>query len=51
MTVSRELPAECGSGFNYTALTQMAQLAEWMTDQEIMSTLSTQFGIAAEVVA
>jgi len=51
VTVSRELPAECVSGVNYAALTRMARFAEWMTDQEIVSTLSTQFGIAAEVVA
>jgi HsdM N-terminal domain len=50
VTVSRELPAECGSGFNYTALTRMARFAEWMTGQEIVSALSTQFGIA-EVAA
>jgi hypothetical protein len=30
-TVSQELTAEFGAGFNYTALTRMARFAEWMT--------------------
>jgi predicted nuclease of restriction endonuclease-like (RecB) superfamily len=41
-TVSQELMAEFGAGFSYTALTRMARFAEWMTDEEIVSTLSTQ---------
>lgn len=41
-TVSQELTAEFGAGFSYTALTRMARFAEWMTDEEILATLSTQ---------
>jgi predicted nuclease of restriction endonuclease-like (RecB) superfamily len=41
-TVSQELTVEFGAGFNYTALTRMARFAEWITDEEIVSTLSTQ---------
>ena len=39
-TVSQELTAEFGAGFNYTALTRMARFAEWMTDENILATLS-----------
>ena len=41
-TVSQELSAEFGVGFSYAALTRMVRFAEWMTDERIMSTLSTQ---------
>ena len=39
-TVSQELTTEFGAGFNYTALTRMARFAEWMTDEQILATLS-----------
>ncbi|KFB71807.1 MAG: hypothetical protein AW09_003044 [Candidatus Accumulibacter phosphatis] len=39
-TVSQELTAEFGAGFNYTALTRMARFAEWLTDEQILATLS-----------
>ena len=39
-TVSQELTAEFGAGFNYTSLTRMARFAEWMTDEPIVATLS-----------
>ena len=39
-TVSQELSTEFGAGFNYTALTRMARFAEWMTDEQILATLS-----------
>jgi predicted nuclease of restriction endonuclease-like (RecB) superfamily len=41
-TVSQELTTEFGPGFNYTSLTRMARFAEWMTDEKILATLSTQ---------
>lgn len=41
-TVSQELTAEFGAGFSYTALTRMARFAEWMKDERILATLSTQ---------
>ena len=41
-TVSQELSAEFGVGFSYAALTRMVRFAEWMTDERIVSTLSTQ---------
>jgi predicted nuclease of restriction endonuclease-like (RecB) superfamily len=41
-TVSQELTAEFGAGFSYTALTRMVRFAEWMKDQGILATLSTQ---------
>jgi predicted nuclease of restriction endonuclease-like (RecB) superfamily len=41
-TVSQELTAEFGAGFSYTALTRMARFAEWMTDEQILATMSTQ---------
>lgn len=41
-TLSQELTAEFGAGFSYTALTRMARFAEWMKDEAIVSTLSTQ---------
>jgi hypothetical protein len=50
-TVSQGLTAECGDGFDYTALTRLARFAELMTDGAIVVTLSQQFGIAGEVVA
>lgn len=34
-TVSQELTAEFGPGFNYTSLTRMARFAEWMTDEQM----------------
>ncbi len=39
-TVSQELTAEFGAGFNYTTLTRMARFVEWMTDEPILATLS-----------
>ena len=39
-TVSQELTIEFGAGFNYTSLTRMARFAEWMTDEQILATLS-----------
>ena len=39
-TVSQDLTTEFGAGFNYTALTRMARFAEWMTDDQILATLS-----------
>ena len=39
-TVSQELTAEFGAGFSYTALTRMARFAEWMTDEQILASLS-----------
>ena len=39
-TLSQELTAEFGAGFNYTALTRMARFAEWVTDEQILATLS-----------
>ena len=39
-TVSQELTSEFGTGFTYTALTRMARFAEWMTDEQILATLS-----------
>ena len=50
-TVSQELSAEFGTGFNDTALTRVARFAEWMTDEAIVVTRSRQFGIVAEGVA
>jgi predicted nuclease of restriction endonuclease-like (RecB) superfamily len=41
-TVSQELTAEFGIGFNYTALTRMARFAEWITDEQILATLSQE---------
>jgi len=40
--VSQELAAEFGAGFSYTALTRMARFAEWITDERILASLSTQ---------
>jgi hypothetical protein len=42
VTVSQELTVEFGAGFSYTALTRMAKFAEWMTDDQIVATLSQQ---------
>jgi predicted nuclease of restriction endonuclease-like (RecB) superfamily len=42
VTLSRELTAEFGSGFSYTALTRMARFAEWMVDDRILATLSQE---------
>jgi predicted nuclease of restriction endonuclease-like (RecB) superfamily len=39
-TVSQELTSEFGAGFSYTALTRMARFAEWVTDEQILATLS-----------
>jgi hypothetical protein len=36
-TASQELTAEFGTGFSYTALTRMARLAEWITDDQILA--------------
>jgi predicted nuclease of restriction endonuclease-like (RecB) superfamily len=41
-TVSQELTAEFGAGFSYTALTRMARFAEWMTDEQILVSLSQE---------
>ena len=41
-TVSQELTAEFGAGFSYTALTRMARFAEWMTDEQILASLSQE---------
>ncbi len=41
-TVSQDLTAEFGAGFSYPALTRMVRFAEWMTDEQILATLSTQ---------
>lgn len=41
-TVSQELTAQFGSGFSYTALTRMARFAEWMKDEQIVSSLATE---------
>ena len=42
VTLSRELTAEFGAGFSYTALTRMARFAEWITDDKIVATLSQE---------
>ena len=42
VTVSRELEAEFGDGFSYSALTRMVRFAESMTDEAIVVTLSQQ---------
>jgi predicted nuclease of restriction endonuclease-like (RecB) superfamily len=39
-TVSQELTAEFGAGFSYTTLTRMARFAEWMTNDQILASLS-----------
>ncbi len=39
-TVSQELTAEFGAGFNYTALTRMARFAEWITADHVLAPLS-----------
>jgi predicted nuclease of restriction endonuclease-like (RecB) superfamily len=41
-TVSQELTAEFGAGFSYTALTRMARFSEWMTDDQILASLSQE---------
>jgi hypothetical protein len=41
-TVSQELTVEFGAGFSYTALTRMARFAEWMTDEQILASLSQE---------
>ena len=41
-TVSQELTAEFGAGFSYPALTRMARFAEWMTDEQILASLSQE---------
>ena len=41
-TVSQELTVEFGAGFSYTALTRMARFAEWMTDDQILASLSQE---------
>jgi hypothetical protein len=40
--VSQELTAEFGAGFSYTALTRMARFAEWMTNDQILESLSQE---------
>lgn len=42
VTVSQELTAEFGAGFSYSALTRMARFAEWMTDEQILASLSQE---------
>ncbi len=44
-TVSQELTAEFGAGFSYTALTRMARLSEWMTDDQILASLSQELSL------
>lgn len=39
-TVSQELTVEFGAGFSYTALTRMARFAEWVSDNQILASLS-----------
>jgi predicted nuclease of restriction endonuclease-like (RecB) superfamily len=41
-TVSQELTAEFGAGFSYTTLTRTARFAEWMTDDQILASLSQE---------
>jgi DUF1016 N-terminal domain len=41
-TVSRELRAEFGDGFSYSALTRMVRFAETIADEAIVVTLSQQ---------
>ncbi len=41
-TASQELTAEFGAGFTYTALTRMARLAEWITEDQILASLSQE---------
>jgi hypothetical protein len=41
-TVSQELRAEFGEGFSCSALTRTVRLAESMTDESIVATLSQQ---------
>ena len=41
-TVSQELTAEFGAGFNHTTLTRMARFSEWVTDEAIVVALSRQ---------
>ena len=41
-TLSQELAAEYGKGFNYSALTRMVRFVEAFSQQEIIATLSQQ---------
>ena len=41
-TVSQELTVEFAAGFSYTVLTRMARFAEWMTDDQILASLSQE---------
>jgi predicted nuclease of restriction endonuclease-like (RecB) superfamily len=49
-TVSQELTAEFGAGFDYSSLTRMARFAEWMTDEQVFAALSTQLSWSHFVV-
>jgi predicted nuclease of restriction endonuclease-like (RecB) superfamily len=49
-TLSQELTAEFGTGFDYSSLTRMARFAEWMTDEQVFATLSTQLSWSHFVV-
>ena len=42
VTVSRELTAEYGRGFSYAEIARMARFAEWMTDEQILASLSQE---------
>lgn len=42
VTVSQELTAEFGAGFDPTALTRMVRFAEWIVDERILVTLSQE---------
>jgi len=42
VTVSQELTAEFGAGFSSSALTRMAGIAEWMTDDQILASPSQE---------
>jgi predicted nuclease of restriction endonuclease-like (RecB) superfamily len=49
-TLSQELTAEFGAGFDYSSLTRMARFAEWMTDEQTFAALSTQLSWSHFVV-
>jgi hypothetical protein len=49
-TLSQELTAEFGAGFDYSSLTRMARFAEWMTDEQVFTALSTQLSWSHFVV-
>jgi len=49
-TLSQELTAEFGAGFDYSSLTRMARFAEWMTNEQVFAALSTQLSWSHFVV-